>query len=95
MDEKHNATTCSNCKYYQRYYVIGFTHTFTPTSLWRCINADIAKSLSNKHVRKDEGCELWQSFELQKLSIQYCAELRLQRISKDIADVLTVLRDIK
>ena len=95
MDKEYNAATCSNCKYFQRYYVIGCTRKFTPTSLGRCVNTNIARSLSNKHVQKDDGCDLWQSFELQKLCIQYSLELRLERISQDVADVLEVLRDSK
>ena len=94
MDEKYKTITCTNCKYFQRYYVIGCGNTFNPTTLGHCINFKIAKGLSNKHVKKNQGCDLWQSYELQKLSIQYCTEIRLQRISKDIADVLAILREI-
>lgn len=94
MDNKDNTTSCGNCKYFQRYYVIGYERAFRPTSLGRCINPNIAKSLSNKHIQKNDGCDLWQPYELQKLNIQYCTELRLQRISQDLEDVLAVLRDI-
>lgn len=92
---KNNTATCLNCKYFQRYYIIGYDGTFKPTTLGRCINSKVAKSLSNKHIQKDDGCDLWQPYELQRLHIQYCTELRLQRIVKDVIDVLTVLRDIK
>lgn len=95
MDNKDNTTICTNCKYFQRYYVIGYQRAFRPTSLGHCINPNVAKSISNRRIQNDEGCDLWQSYELQRLSIQYCAEIRLQRISQDIADVLAVLRDIK
>ncbi len=95
MDEKCNATICSNCKYFQRYYVLGCSRTFKPTQLGRCVNTDIAQSLSTKHIRKDDGCDLWQPYELQKLNIQYSLELRLQTIGNDVADILAVLRDVK
>lgn len=95
MCEKCEATTCSNCRYFQRYYVIGADRTFKPTSLGHCVNTNIAKSLSNRRVKKDDGCDLWRPYELQKISIQYCTEQRLQRIAKDLTDVLAILRDIK
>ena len=95
MKNEYKATTCTNCKYFQRYYIIGCGNAFRPTSMGRCINSNVARSLSNKHIQKDEGCDLWQPYELKKLNIQYCTEIRLQRISQDVADVLAILRDIK
>ena len=95
MDEKYKESTCLNCKYFQRYFIIGCDGAFRPTALGRCTNYKVAKSISSKRVKSDEGCDLWQPYELQKLKIQYCMELRLQRINKDVVDVLTVLRDIK
>ena len=95
MYEQYKVSTCLNCKYFQRYYVIGYDGTFRPTALGCCTNYKVAKSLSNKRVKNDEGCDLWQPYELQKLKMQYCMEFRLQRIEKDVIDVLTVLRDIK
>lgn len=84
---------CSNCKYFQRYYIISYNYTFKPTPLGDCSNINLRNSLSARHIRKDEGCDLWQPYELQKLKIEYGARQQLQKLYQAIEETIVVLRD--
>ena len=95
MDEKNNAEKCSNCKYFQRYYVIGCDRTYSPTRQGRCININISKTLSKKHVKNDNACDLWLPYELKKLNIHYTMEKKIKKICNDLSSILEILRDIK
>lgn len=86
---------CTNCKYYKQHYVLSSRGTFTTTRSGHCVHLKINNAVAAKHVKKDEGCDLWQPYELQKLCNRYIVELRLQRISQDIANILSLLRDVK
>lgn len=93
MSTKENKTTCSNCKYFKRHYVVSATGLFSAIGTGHCANADIKRNLSDKHTLKNEGCDLWQPYELQKLRVQYGIEQYLIRISETIDNILAVLRD--
>ena len=93
MNNENIAMTCTNCKYFQRYYVIGTDCSFKPTALGHCIHSKINCKVADKHVRKDEGCELWQPYELQKLYRQYGVEILLSRIDATMDSILALLRD--
>ena len=88
-----NQRVCSNCKYFRRHYVVNNIGTLSPTAVGHCVHLKIKDSVSAKHVRKDEGCELWQPYELQKLNVQYSMEQSLQNISDKVGEMLAVLRD--
>lgn len=93
MTNENTTRACSNCKYFQRYYVIGCNNRFMPTSLGCCKNFKVTKAISTQRVKKDEGCELWQPYELQKLVFQYSIEEKLQDINKTLENILALLRD--
>ena len=95
MSKKENETTCTNCKYFQNFYVIGYDCTFKRTSLGRCVNCKVANSVSSKRVKKDEGCDLWKPRELRTLQIQYGAEKRLEYYLKIVVDLLAVLHNVE
>lgn len=88
-----NQNVCSNCKYFQNYYVIGCDYTFKKTKLGRCINSEIAKSISSKRVKKDAGCDLWQPYKFQTLNIKYGAEKRLEYYLKIVVNLLAALNN--
>ncbi|MDE7454917.1 MAG: hypothetical protein K2M64_03720 [Clostridia bacterium] len=92
MDTIDNATKCTNCKYYKRHYIVA-EGRFLPTAMGHCINSKVNNHASDKHIKKDEGCDLWQPFELQKLEFKYDTEQRLQNICDKLTDILAVLRD--
>ena len=85
---------CTNCKYFKRHYIIGEGKLIS-TCAGHCVHLKIRDNVSDKHVKKDEWCELWQPFELQKLEEQYNMELRLEKISKAVGEMLMVLRDVE
>ena len=93
MNTKDCEYTCSNCKYFQNYFVIGCDYTFKKTQLGRCINLEVAKSISSKRVKKDEGCDLWKPCELRTLQIQYGAEKRLEYYLKIVVNLLAALNN--
>lgn len=95
MNTENTPKVCTNCKYFLRYYVIGVDCTFTPTALGHCINLKVSKGISTKRVNKNVGCDLWQPYELQKLSIQYGIEERLQFYCRKIEELLIALRDVE
>lgn len=95
MNNDNTTKTCTNCKYFRRHYVIGDRGSLIETSVGHCANCNIADIIAAKHVRKDEGCELWQPYELQKLNIQYGIELSLQDIDKNVNKILSILRAIE
>lgn len=88
-----NQLFCTNCKYYKQHYIVADRGVFVPVSVGHCVNHKIRDNVSAKHVRNNEGCELWQPHELAKLRQQYCMELMLQDINKKLNDILAVLRD--
>lgn len=95
MNKELNTTSCSNCKYYKRHYVVHDRGFLIYTHKGHCANPNIKDSVSARHVKKDEGCALWQPLELQKLSIQYGIEQSLQNISDKVNEILAVLRDVE
>ena len=95
MDEKAIVQTCTNCKYFRRHYVISDRGFLLYTHKGHCANGKIKDSIAVKHVRKDEGCDLWQPYELQKLHIQYGIEQSLQSIDQKVKQILAILRAIE
>lgn len=93
MCEENSATSCTNCKYYKRHYVVTDNAALRATCIGHCTNIKISDSASAEYVEKNEGCDLWQPQELQKLSIQYGIELRLQKIYDSVNELLVILRD--
>lgn len=94
MNNENTKRVCSNCKYFKRHYIVNNTGTLTATATGKCIHFEIKDSVSAKHVRRDEGCDLWQPYELQKLNVQYRIEQNLQNISDKAGEMLAILRDI-
>lgn len=90
MDD-NSTKVCANCKYFKRYYIIGYDYTFRPTDKGFCSNTEVKSK--TKFPNKCLGCELWQPYELQKLGIRYGMEMHLQNISKTMEKILAVLRD--
>lgn len=86
---------CTNCKYFQRFYVIGLGGAFRPTMEGRCIHLKAENKLSAKHIQKNEGCVLWQPYELQKLRLQYCMQERMERVCNYVEEILAVLRNVE
>ena len=95
MNTEETKQTCTNCKYFQRFYIIGPSGAFRPTLEGRCMCSKINNKLLAKHVKRNEGCDLWQPYELQKLNIQYCMQERVERIYKYVKEILTILRDME
>lgn len=94
MNNDNTTRTCTNCKYYRRHYVINDMGLLINTDTGHCANGNIKDSISDKHIRKDEGCDSWQPYELQKLHIQYGIEQSLQSIDKKVKQILAILRAI-
>lgn len=95
MGNESTKRICSNCKYFKRHYIVNNIGTLTATAMGHCVHLKIKDSVSAKHIRKDEGCELWQPYELQKLNRQYRIEQNLQDISDRAGEILTILRDVE
>lgn len=95
MNKNDSKTACSNCKYFRRHYIVDDMGTLFATARGHCVHLKINNGVSAKHVRKDEGCELWQPYELQKLKIKYGMEQRLQNISDKVGEMLAVLREME
>ena len=95
MNNKITNQVCTNCKYFQRFYVIGMGGAFRPTMDGRCIHSKADSKLSAKHIQKKEGCDLWQPYELKKLLLQYCIEERIERINKYVEEILAVLHNVE
>ena len=93
MDNENSKRACTNCKFFRRHYVVYESGKFLATSIGHCAHHNFDKKVAAKHTQKDEGCFLWQPYELQKLKIQYGIEHHLHRIEQEIADILAVLRD--
>lgn len=93
MNEKDKAQVCSNCKYFQRYYVISCGFRFKPTTKGYCGNGKVNCNAAKKLVRADAGCDLWQSEELRKLSGGYCVESALDKSAELLEEIRDYLRD--
>lgn len=94
MGIEESKTTCTNCKYFKRHYIISTTCLFSSAGTGHCSNSKTKRNISDKHVKRNEGCELWQPYELQKLRIQYGIEQHLSKISETIENILAVLRNV-
>lgn len=95
MNNENLSNVCTNCKYFQRFYVLGLGGAFRPTMEGRCIHLKTDDKSSAKHIHKNEGCDLWQPYELQKLFLQYCIEERVERIYKYVEEILAILRNVE
>lgn len=93
MNNENEKQVCTNCKYYKRHYILDDNGRFYGTCKGHCVHLKVNSLTAAKHVKRNEGCVLWQPYELQKLEVEYGVELRLERILREIADVLAVLRD--
>ena len=93
MTKKECPENCKNCKHFQRYYVISATLSFTPTGDGFCTNYLLKNNLAQKHVQKNEGCELWQPYELKKLKQKYYMEQLLIETLKKIGTLLILFND--
>lgn len=93
MNDKAAARVCSNCKYFQRYYVISSKFRFTPTKKGFCCNCKVNDNISKKLVKTDVGCDLWQSEELRKLSRSYSVEAALYKTLELLEEIRDYLRD--
>lgn len=94
MNKDDSKQVCTNCKHYKQHYIIS-SGAFMPIHKGHCTHAKTNIKISAKHVDKDEGCELWQSYELQKLEQQYMIEQKLADIHKKVWEMLEVLRNIE
>ena len=92
---KNENQVCANCKYFKQHYVMADSGTFITTRMGHCVNGKVSNYVSAKHVQKNEGCDLWQSYELQKLHLQYCIEERVERVCKYIEEILAILRNVE
>lgn len=84
---------CTNCKYFQRYYVISAGFRFSPTHKGFCANGNVNANLSKRLVLKNAGCDLWQSEELQKLNHDYRMEMAMDRAFATLEEIRNYLRD--
>lgn len=95
MNNNNSKQVCTNCKYFQRYYIIASDCTFKATALGHCVNLKVSKPISSKRVKKDEGCDLWQPYELQKLRVKYGVEQGIQFYGKIVEDLLVAFYNIE
>lgn len=95
MKEPDFKEVCTNCKYFSRYYVLMPNLRFYPTSEGFCLHVKTNSQIAKNTVRKNEGCDLWQSEELLKLERQYKTEILLNEMLKRIEELLAVVRDAK
>lgn len=95
MSRGNCSETCQNCKYFKRYYIISSNLSFSPTNEGFCANYNINKKIAANHVLNDDGCNLWQSYELKKLAQQIIKEDALVKINQTIESFLILLRDEK
>lgn len=88
MDERKS--TCRNCKYFRRYYILNSTLRYVATDKGFCGKCGVRENVAKKHLKEEDCCYLWQPYELQKLCEKYTVEIVLEKIY----EMLSYIRDI-
>lgn len=93
MNNEAATRVCTNCKYFQRYYVIASGFRFKPTIKGFCSDHKVNANISKRLVRTNVGCDLWQSEELQKLGHRYNMEITLNKAVETLEEIRDYLKD--
>lgn len=87
-----NIRCCFNCNYFVKHY-INVDGTFQQISEYgHCTNLELTRKQSDSVIENFESCIYWQKNTPQKKDIKKGIEYTLRRISKELDEVLQLLK---
>lgn len=81
---------CSNCKYFEKHYVIAKSYKLRETSCGSCGSLKVKIHHAKKHIYENSACKFWEERTGEPQEMQ-SVETVLSKIEKDLKNISMIL----